>query len=72
MGLSHSSIYDSSHVRNVMTSGPVIVEQFSDLYPRLYIWDFYGNETYKPQFGLFIQSFDRSMNVPMKKCDHIT
>ncbi|CAG8664684.1 4348_t:CDS:2 [Gigaspora rosea] len=51
MGLSHTSIYHSSHVRSVMTSGPVIVEPFSDLYPRLDIWDFYGNETYKPQFA---------------------
>ncbi|CAG8659976.1 33241_t:CDS:2 [Gigaspora margarita] len=47
-----------------MTSGPIIVEPFTDLYPRFDIWDFYANEPYKPQFDLFIQSFDRSMNVP--------
>ncbi|CAG8468901.1 6113_t:CDS:2 [Dentiscutata erythropus] len=57
MGLSHSSNYHSSHVRSVVTSEPVIAETFPDLYPRLDILDFYGNETYRPQFDLFIQSY---------------
>ncbi|CAG8820693.1 29691_t:CDS:1, partial [Gigaspora margarita] len=64
MGLSHSSIYHSSHVRSVTTSGPVIVEPFSDLYPRLDIWDFYINETYRPQFDLFIQSYQSIYDRP--------
>ncbi|KAF0548411.1 Tyrosinase [Gigaspora margarita] len=51
MGLSHSSIYRSSHVRSVTTSGPVIVEPFSEIYPRLDVYDFYGNEKYEPQIS---------------------
>ncbi|CAG8747949.1 22842_t:CDS:2, partial [Gigaspora rosea] len=54
MRLSHSSIYHSSHVRSVMTSGPVIVEPFLNLYPRLDILDFYGNETYKPHNSTYM------------------
>ncbi|CAG8505735.1 20245_t:CDS:2 [Dentiscutata erythropus] len=57
MGLSHSSVYHSSHVRSVSTSGPVIVEPYSDLYPRLDIYDFYGDEIYRPQFDLLVQSY---------------
>ncbi|CAG8680324.1 14635_t:CDS:2 [Gigaspora margarita] len=64
MGLSHSSIYHSSHVRSVTTSGPVIVEPFSEIYPRLDIYDFYGNEKYEPQVDLLIQSYQALYDRP--------
>ncbi|CAG8728265.1 10706_t:CDS:1, partial [Racocetra fulgida] len=59
MGLSHSSTYHSSHIRDVAESGPVIVEPHSEIYPRLPIEDFIGcdNETYSPQFELLVQSY---------------
>ncbi|CAG8511996.1 28919_t:CDS:2, partial [Dentiscutata erythropus] len=60
MGLSHSSNYHSSHVR----SAPIIVEPFPDLYPRLDILDFYGNETYRPQFDLLVQSYQSIYDRP--------
>ncbi|CAG8469655.1 19070_t:CDS:2, partial [Gigaspora rosea] len=49
---------------SVTTSGPVIVEPFSDLYPRLDIWDLCDNETYRPQFDLFIQSYQSIYDRP--------
>ncbi|CAG8616540.1 22897_t:CDS:2, partial [Gigaspora rosea] len=64
MGLSHSSIYHSSHVRSVTTSGPVIVEPFSEIYPRLDIYDFYGNKKYEPQVDLLIQSYQALYDRP--------
>ncbi|CAG8437097.1 2127_t:CDS:2 [Scutellospora calospora] len=64
MGLSHSSVYHTSHVRTVTTSGPVIVEPFSDVWPRLDICDFYNNETYRPQFDLLIQSYQAIYDRP--------
>ncbi|KAF0548413.1 Di-copper centre-containing protein [Gigaspora margarita] len=64
MGLSHSSIHHSSHARSVTASGPVIVEPFSETYPRLDIYDFYGNEKYEPQVDLLIQSYQALFDRP--------
>ncbi|CAG8745315.1 13771_t:CDS:1, partial [Racocetra fulgida] len=66
MGLSHSSTYHSSHIRSVTEFGPVIVEPHSEIYPRLSIEDFIGcdNETYSPQFELFVQSYQAMYDRP--------
>ncbi|CAG8584266.1 17020_t:CDS:2, partial [Cetraspora pellucida] len=64
MGLTHSSSYHISHVRSVSTSGPVVVEPFSDIYPRLDIWDFCDNEAYAPQLDLLVQSYQALYDRP--------
>ncbi|CAG8709016.1 7080_t:CDS:2, partial [Gigaspora rosea] len=50
----------------VPISNPVILEPFPDIYPRLDIRDFYGNETYRPHFDLLIQSYQAMYDRPHK------
>ncbi|CAG8666854.1 17332_t:CDS:2 [Racocetra fulgida] len=66
MGLSHSSTYHSSLMRSVSESSPVIIEPYSEIYPRLPIEDFIGcdNETYSSQFELIIQSYQAMYDRP--------
>ncbi|CAG8803344.1 28639_t:CDS:2, partial [Racocetra persica] len=60
----HSSSYHTSHVRSVSTFGPVIAKPFPEIYPRLDIWDFYGNEKYGPQLDLLVQSYQAIYDRP--------
>ncbi|KAF0384961.1 Di-copper centre-containing protein [Gigaspora margarita] len=64
MGLSHSSSYHSSHVRSVTESGPVIIEPYSTVYPRLDVLDMYNDEKYRPQFDLLVQSYQAIFDRP--------
>ncbi|CAG8612025.1 18057_t:CDS:2 [Dentiscutata erythropus] len=64
MGLSHSSIYHSSYVRTIAESGPIIIEPYSQVYPRLDVLDMYGNDTYRPQFDLLVQSYQALFDRP--------
>ncbi|CAG8552558.1 14450_t:CDS:2, partial [Dentiscutata heterogama] len=49
---------------NVPILDPVILKPFPDIYPRLDILDFYGNETYRPHFDLLIQSYQAMYDRP--------
>ncbi|CAG8795097.1 13519_t:CDS:2 [Dentiscutata erythropus] len=66
MGLSHSSHYSHvSHVRSVATfNEKVIISPYEDIYPRRDLFDFYGNETYRPQFDLLIQGYQALKDRP--------
>ncbi|CAG8726320.1 28813_t:CDS:2 [Gigaspora margarita] len=65
MGLSHSSVYHSSHVRSVTKSGPVVITPHQDVYPRLEIYDFCcDGTTYKPEFELLVQGYQAMYDRP--------